>query len=106
MPEWVGGLLGAFLGWFLASRRFLALRLIPARFGDNTTLRIDSESAPGSLAAFPSLSRTVLEVNDARVFAGIHFRTSCLDGNNVRRSVARFVMDHSMRPELEESGHD
>lgn len=75
-------------------------------FGDSTSFRIDSERVPGVWRSFPSFSRAVLEVNDARVFAGIHFRTSCLDGNNVGRAVARFVMEHSMRLESEEGGHD
>jgi len=78
----------------------------PGGFGDNTALRIDSERVPGVWRAFPSFSRDVLVVNDARVFAGIHYRTSCLDGNNVGRAVARFVLGHSMRPESEEGGHD
>jgi hypothetical protein len=36
---------------------------------------------PGRWRPFPSLSEAVLEINDARVFGGIHFRTSCLHGN-------------------------
>lgn len=67
-------------------------------FGDNTPFLIDSERVPGEWRAFPSFSRAVLEVNDARVFAGIHFRTSCLDGNVLGTEVARFVLRHSMRP--------
>jgi len=39
----------------------------------------------------------VLEVNDARVFAGIPYRTSCLDGNALGTEVARFVLRHPMR---------
>lgn len=70
-------------------------------FGDNTPFRVDSERVPGVWRAFHSFSSAVLEVNDARVFAGIHYRTSCLDGNTVGRAVARFVMEHSMRPEPE-----
>ena len=66
-------------------------------FGDNTGFRIDSERVPGVWRTFPSFSRAVLEVNDARVFAGIHYRTSCLDGNALGAEVARFVLRHSMR---------
>jgi membrane-associated phospholipid phosphatase len=72
-------------------------------FGDNTAFRVDSERIPGVWRAFPSFSRAVLEVNDARVFAGIHFRSSCLDGNALGNNVARFVLRHSMRPESEEA---
>jgi membrane-associated phospholipid phosphatase len=66
-------------------------------FGDHTSFRIDSEKVPGVWRSFPSFSRAILEVNDARVFAGIHFRTSCLDGNALGAEVARFVLKHSMR---------
>jgi len=71
-------------------------------FGDNTSFRIDSERVPGVWRRFSSFSSAVLEVNSARVFAGIHYRTSCLDGNKVGRAVAHFVMVRSMRPEPDE----
>jgi membrane-associated phospholipid phosphatase len=67
-------------------------------FGDNTAFLIDSERVPGVWRAFPTFSAAVLEIHDARVFAGIHFRTACLDGSAVGTAVARFVMRHSIRP--------
>jgi hypothetical protein len=66
-------------------------------FGDKTAFVIDSEKLPGVLLTFRSFSSAVLEVNDARVFAGIHFRSSCLDGNAVGAAVAKFVVLHSAR---------
>jgi membrane-associated phospholipid phosphatase len=66
-------------------------------FGDNQAFLIDSEKTPGVWRAFPSFSAAVLEINDARVFAGIHFRTSCLNGNVVGNSVAQFVVRHAMK---------
>jgi hypothetical protein len=88
-PEYISGhsTISASAAWVLAHV-----------FGDNTAFLVDSERVPGVWRAFPSFSAAVLEVNDARVFAGIHFRTSCLDGNAVGAAVARFVMRHSMRP--------
>jgi hypothetical protein len=50
-------------------------------FSDNTPFLIDSERVPGVWRAFPSFSAAVLEVHNARVFAGIHYRTSCLEGS-------------------------
>ena len=67
-------------------------------FGNNTAFLIDSERVPGMWRAFPSFSQAVLEINDARVFAGIHFRTACVDGNALGIKVSRFVLQHSMRP--------
>lgn len=67
-------------------------------FGDNTAFLIDSERVPGVWRAFPSFSAAVLEIHDARVFAGIHFRTACLDGAVVGTAVAHYVIRHSVRP--------
>jgi hypothetical protein len=75
-----------------------AARVLAHFFGNNTAFRIDSEKVPGIWRSFPSFSQAVLEINDARVFAGIHFRTSCLDGNQLGIKVARFVLQHSMQP--------
>lgn len=67
-------------------------------FGDKNSFLIDSEKMPGVWRAFPSFSAAVLEIHNARVFGGIHYRFSCVEGSAVGASVARFVMQHSMRP--------
>jgi membrane-associated phospholipid phosphatase len=67
-------------------------------FGDNTAFLIDSERIPGVWRAFSSFSGAVLEVHNARVFAGIHYRISCLNGSALGTKVARFVLGHSIRP--------
>jgi len=56
-----------------------------------------SESRPGTRSFF-SFSSAVSEIADARVFGGIHFRTSCDLGNTLGRNVADFVARHAMRP--------
>jgi len=66
-------------------------------FGDNTSFTVTSESRPGS-RSFSSFSSAVSEISDARVFGGIHFRTSCDLGNTLGRAVANFVATHAMRP--------
>jgi hypothetical protein len=38
------------------------------------------------------------EVIDARVYSGIHFRTSDVVGARLGRQVARFVSTHALRP--------
>jgi hypothetical protein len=58
--------------------------------------RDNSESRPGT-RSFSSFSSAVSEVADARVFGGIHFRTSCDLGNTLGRAVANFVATHAMR---------
>jgi len=73
--------------------QIIAVQLIPA--GANRRIGV---ADPGVRRAFPSFSQAVLELNDARVFAGIHFRTACLDGNALGIKVAFFVMQQAMRP--------
>jgi hypothetical protein len=64
-------------------------------FGDNTSFTVSSESRPGT-RSFSSFSDAVSEIADARVFGGIHFRTSCNLGNTLGRNVANFVARHAM----------
>jgi hypothetical protein len=74
-------------------------------FGDNTFFTVTSESRPGT-RSFASFSSAVSEIADARVFGGIHFRTSCVLGNTLGRNVANFVSRHAMRPLEDELGDE
>ncbi len=74
-------------------------------FGDNTSFTVTSESRPGT-RSFSSFSSAVSEIADARVFGGIHFRTSCVLGNTLGRNVANFVARHAMRSLEDEPGDD
>jgi hypothetical protein len=69
-------------------------------FGDNTPFTVTSDVQPGE-RSFASFSSAVAEIADARVFGGIHFRTSCIRGNAIGQAVAGYVLSHSMR-----SDHD
>jgi hypothetical protein len=66
-------------------------------FGDDTAFTVTSNVRPGT-RSFPSFSAAVAEIADARVFGGIHFRTSCNIGNSVGQEVGTYVMTHAMRP--------
>jgi hypothetical protein len=72
-----------------------AARILAATFGDKTPFSVDSEKLPGVIRSFPSFSQSVLEINDARVFGGIHFRNACLDGNVMGQSIAEFVLQNA-----------
>jgi hypothetical protein len=65
-------------------------------FGDNTTFSVTSDVRSGT-RTFSSFSDAVAEVADARVFGGIHFRTSCVRANTLGRAVADYVTRHAMR---------
>jgi membrane-associated phospholipid phosphatase len=72
-----------------------AATVLAAYFGDSTSFSIDSEKLPGVLESFSSFSQAVLQVNDARVFGGIHFRNACLDGNVLGSAVARYALKNA-----------
>lgn len=71
--------------------------ILASTFGDNTSFTVTSESRPGT-RSFSSFSGAVSEIADARVFGGIHFRTSCVIGNTLGSTVADYVSRHAMRP--------
>ena len=68
-----------------------AAYILATIFGDNTAVSVTSEIRPGT-RSFASLSGVVAEIADARVFGGIHFRTSCVRGNLLGRAVAAYVL--------------
>jgi PAP2 superfamily len=71
--------------------------ILASIFGDNTSFTVTSESRPGT-RSFSSFSGAVSEIADARVFGGIHFRSSCVLGNTLGSAVANYVSRHALRP--------
>ncbi|HET8926164.1 MAG TPA: vanadium-dependent haloperoxidase [Candidatus Acidoferrum sp.] len=70
--------------------------ILAAEFGENTAFSLTSEIRPGT-RSFASFSDALAEIADARVFGGIHYRTSCLRGNALGGAVADYVSRHAMR---------
>jgi membrane-associated phospholipid phosphatase len=73
-----------------------AAAVLASMFGDDTPVTVTSGTRPGT-RSFPSFSAVTAEIADARVFGGIHFRTSCVRGNALGQAVAGYVMSHAMR---------
>jgi PAP2 superfamily protein len=69
--------------------------LLAAAFGENTTFTVTSDVRSGT-RAYSSFSDAVAEIADARVFGGIHFRSSCVHANMLGRAVADYVSRHAM----------
>lgn len=69
-------------------------------FGENSsfTLASDAPSMAGVIRSFNGFSAALSEVSDARVFAGIHFRTANADGQATGAAVARYVLDNAFLP--------
>jgi hypothetical protein len=66
-------------------------------FGENAAFSATSEILPGTTRSYTSFSEAIAEIADARVFGGIHLRSSCARGNSLGRAVADYVSSHLMR---------
>jgi membrane-associated phospholipid phosphatase len=67
-------------------------------FGERKHFSVDNDLMIGVTRSFESFSESLEEVRNARVFAGIHFRSACDDGQTVGTQVANWVLDHSLLP--------
>jgi hypothetical protein len=61
-------------------------------FGDNIPFTIESDAMLGVTRSFRGVSAAVDEVKNARVYAGIHFRTATNDGQALGETVANYVL--------------
>jgi membrane-associated phospholipid phosphatase len=64
-------------------------------FGENTSFSVDSDVMTEVTRSFSSFTAATSEVNDARVFAGIHFRTAVNDGRALGGKVADYILEHA-----------
>lgn len=71
-------------------------RILTSEFGDTPGVPL-VVTATGITRQWSSLSEAVDEVIDARVYSGIHFRTSDEAGARMGRQVAHFVSKHALR---------
>jgi hypothetical protein len=67
-------------------------------YGNDTSFAVTSVGLPGVQRDFTSFSAAVLQVEDARVHAGFHFRFSCTDAATLGTHVARYVTGTLMQP--------
>jgi hypothetical protein len=67
-------------------------------FGEKTHFSVESDLMPGVVRSFKSFSTALEEVKNARIFAGIHFRSATDDGQSIGASVADYVLEHTAQP--------
>jgi hypothetical protein len=72
--------------------------VLASRFGERTHFTMESDLMPGVVRSFKSFASALAEVKNARVVAGIHFRSATDDGEAVGASVAEYVLDHTAQP--------
>jgi hypothetical protein len=67
-------------------------------YGNDTSFTVTSAGLAGVERDFGSFSSAVLQIEDARVWAGFHFRFACIDGATLGAQVANYVTRTIMRP--------
>ena len=83
-----------------------AAAVLATWFGDDTSFWITSETLPGVTRSFSSFSQATDELNDARVFGGIHFRTAVNVGRALGRRVADYVLENALHRVHHDSDSD
>ena len=73
--------------------------VLAAYFGDDTTFSLESVSLPGVFRTYNSFSSALDEITLARIYAGIHFRSACVDGRGMGTAIAQYVLEHVAQPD-------
>jgi hypothetical protein len=74
-----------------------ASAILADEFGERTSFTLRSDVLVGVPRTFHRFSEALEDVKDARVFAGIHFRTACDDGTVLGKAVAQYVLDNAFQ---------
>jgi hypothetical protein len=72
--------------------------ILAETFGEATSFGIVSLSVPGVTRQYHNFSESLEDVENARVFRGIHFRTATTDGTSLGIAVADYVMENALLP--------
>ncbi|HEY2370916.1 MAG TPA: vanadium-dependent haloperoxidase [Gaiellaceae bacterium] len=75
-----------------------AASVLGSFYGDDTSFTVTSVGLPGVERDFASFSSAVQQVEEARIYAGFHFRFSDIDGAALGKHVADYVVGTLMQP--------
>jgi hypothetical protein len=75
-----------------------AASVLAAFYGNDTSFTVTSAGLPGVQRDFTTFAAAVLQVENARIYAGFHFRFSCADAATLGAHVARYVTGTLMQP--------
>jgi hypothetical protein len=75
-----------------------AAAVLASFFGEKRHFTMDNDLLIGVTRSFRSFSQALDEVKNARIFAGIHFRSACDDGQTTGIQVANYVLDNALLP--------
>ncbi len=82
-----------------------AATVLASFYGDDTPFTATSTSLPGVERSFTSLSSAIGQVENARVWGGIHFRTACATAAQMGAEVAQYVTRTRLLPLHEHHRH-
>ena len=71
--------------------------ILADRFGEKTRFSIETDNMLGVTRSYRSFLGALEEVKNARIYAGIHFRSACDDGQTLGRNVAGYVLENALR---------
>jgi hypothetical protein len=74
-----------------------AATVIGREFGDRVPIEVASDAMLGVTRQFHGVAEVLAEIRNARVFAGIHFRTATEDGMSLGNAVANYVLDNAFQ---------
>lgn len=75
-----------------------AASVLASFYGNDTAFTVTSAGLPGVERDFTSFSAAVLQIEDARIYAGFHFRFSTVDGATLGAAVARYILQSTAMP--------
>jgi hypothetical protein len=79
--------------------------VLEAFFGDAVpTFTMTSTTAPGVTRRFSKLSDYVAEVVNARVYDGVHYRTSGEAGAAMGRKIGQYTVNNHLKPLVQTAG--
>ena len=70
--------------------------MLSSVFGEQTEFSITSDLMMGVVRHFTSFSAALEEIRNARIYAGIHFRSACNDGQATGVAVAHYVLANAL----------
>jgi hypothetical protein len=74
------------------------LEVLQMFFGDRTRFGVTSSRFPGETRYFDRFSDALKEIIDARIWAGLHFRTADVQGKILGRKVVHYMATHYFQP--------
>ena len=100
-PEWTALILAPRFPEYVSNHSSLTgafMHTVALLLGDEQVFELSSPNYPNFTWTFGSFSEAADQVKEARIWAGIHFRTACEAGQEAGVAVADYVVDSYLRP--------